>query len=349
MKKALIILSLIVCTQFAHAQTIKIILVDSTRLVTIEMKDIIKSYFTPAGVESADNLDYTKRCEYYIATFKRNGSDFDMSIKDCERKIVGQRTIYDEIKLTGKEGMSKALASEIIAIFKADSSLAKQLKGDGTQQVLINHHDSRHFFAPTAYNLKKGELYFSTYYGLVSEIQYGLSDNFSIGGGTSIALIPIFITPKFSFKLSEKVNFSLGDFFVAGTYVPFVFNIAYGALTIGSRSNNVTFSGGVIHSSFTDIPFPNGAAGVINFSTMQSFSRYVYLISENYYIPRSMAAGMTTQAFAGFTGLRFIQKQRDVSSFQLGVAYIYLDDGFFSQNFIPIPAISYTHKFGNKL
>jgi len=347
MKKISLLILLVLSSQWSFAQSnaVKIIVSDSTGLINIEMKEIMKGYLSPAGVDNEDYLDFTKRCEYYITDFKPKASDFELSIRNCERELIGKKTIYGEIKLTNKDAMGKALAAEIVAILKSDSSIAQMLKGDGTEQVLVNHHSSRHYFSPSAYNLEKGELYYSTYFGLAHELQYGFTDNFSLGGGTTVGLFPIWVTPKLSFELAEDVRFAVGDLFVSGTYAPFIVNVAYGAITFGSASNNVTFSGGLLNSSFQNM---TGSGAVLNFSTMQSFTRYVYLLSENYFVPRGTSTG-NQQIFAGFTGVRFIQKKKDVSSFQLGIAYFLLDNGFTDPNFIPLPAVSYTLKFGNKI
>lgn len=351
MKKSISILLFVILGHLIIAQesSVKIIFVDSTSRINIELKEIMKGYLIPAGVESAEFLDYTKRCEFYFANFTSKGEDFEMSVNNCERETVGKKTIYKEIMLTNKEDMAKALASEIISILKNDSSIAAQLKGDGTELLMINHHDSRHFFAPSAFNLRKGDLYYSTYYGIVHEAQYGLTDNLSIGGGTTLGLFPVFVTPKYSINISEKARIAVGDLFIAGTYSPFAINLAYGTLTLGSHSNNVSLGGGVIHSSFSDAGFLSTSMPVFNLSTMQSFSRYVYLLSENYLVIGDERTITSPISVAGFSGLRFIFKKMDVSSLQVGLAYIYSERSYFSSDFIALPAISYTHKFGFKL
>jgi hypothetical protein len=60
---------------------------------------------------------------------------------------------------------------------------------------------SRLFFAPTGRALKRGEAYVSVFEGLLPSIQIGVTDLFSIGGGTPIipfegASRPFWITPK---------------------------------------------------------------------------------------------------------------------------------------------------------
>lgn len=337
MKNSISLLLLVFTCSISLAQSNlqKIVVNDSIGIMTIDLADMLEGYLLPAGVQYEDYLDYSSRCEYYIVNLKRRGNDFEVSAVDCERKVLGTKTLFSEIKMANPEALAKALATEIVAILKLDSNIASKLKGDGTEKVVINHHVSRHFFAPTAYNLEKGELYYSTLYGLVHEVQYGVSDNVSIGMGTTIGLIPVYVTPKFSFDLGEGLQLAFGDLLILGTWgTDFYANLGFGALTIGSKTNNVTLGGGVLTATGL-----SGAQGVMNLSTMQSFSRYVYLISENYLAPNS-----NDPLFGGFTGLRFVRKDKDVGSFQFGMAYLAFDSNFF-----PFPAVSYTHKFGKKL
>jgi hypothetical protein len=334
---------------YAQSNQVKVIIADSASYMTDDIKEMIQEFLVPAGVDRAEFLDYNARCEYYIVNIIKQVPNYDVSVTNCNRQQLGKSTIYKEINLASEEQKAKALAFEIVAILKTDSTAAPLLRGDGTKQELINHHDSRHFFAPSAYNLKKGELYYSTYFGLQHEIQYGLTDNFSVGGGTTVGIIPIYVTPKLSFRVAEKVQLAVGDLFVAGTYVPFVVNVAYGALTIGSHNKNVTFSGGMLNTTFTNFEGRQiGPQAVMNISTMQGFSRYVYLISENYFVPRGNS-GNANNIFAGFSGLRFVRKKKDVGSWQVGILYFVLDDGFFDPSYLALPNFSYTHKFGKKL
>ena len=46
-----------------------------------------------------------------------------------------------------------------------------------------NPNETRYLFAPSAINLKKGEGYYQNTYLLLHSFNYGITDNFSIGGG----------------------------------------------------------------------------------------------------------------------------------------------------------------------
>ena len=48
-----------------------------------------------------------------------------------------------------------------------------------------NLHDTRYFFSPSAFGLENGEGYYSHSYFFLWQTQYGISDDISIGFGTS--------------------------------------------------------------------------------------------------------------------------------------------------------------------
>ena len=73
-----------------------------------------------------------------------------------------------------------------------------------------NPHPSRYLYTPTAYPIKKGESYFQSVYFLSLQFQYGITDNFSAGVGTSIIGLPLTATLKYSLTASENLAFSLG-------------------------------------------------------------------------------------------------------------------------------------------
>src|SRR5665811_603994 len=52
-----------------------------------------------------------------------------------------------------------------------------------------NPQSTRYFWSPNGYGLKKGEGYYQNIWVLWNQFAYGVTDNFSIGGG----IIPIFL------------------------------------------------------------------------------------------------------------------------------------------------------------
>jgi hypothetical protein len=120
---------------------------------------------------------------------------------------------------------------------------------------------TRLFFAPTARNLRKGEGYVQDIDIVLLGINYGITDNFSIG-----ALVPIVpglglnvfaLTPKLSIPVNDKLAFGVGTLFavVDGS----TGGIAYGVATYGSADNNVTAHRRNIHRRWGGRRFTGGA------------------------------------------------------------------------------------------
>ncbi len=382
MIKTFLALYFIFIYSIGFTQINKIIIDDQAGLLNEIVESNIKSLLLQDKIRYDVSLDYEKRCEYLYITFTEQNNDILLSSRDCNRNALENRIINSDIKLATDETVAKYLASQI-------KELAQQLAGGETTDdskmssnaEFKNHHESRYFFAPSAYNLKKGQLYYQTLYFLVHDLQYGITDNFSIGMGTTVAFIPAYITPKFSTKLTDNINFMVGDLFVFGTYATnFNLNIVYSGFTFGNQNNNVTISGGMLTGSFMTTPKP-----LFNISAMMSASNYIYLVTENYftsynvqgnankrvltnvdqfgyeqydYLNEEFTAG--SNLFAGFTGFRFVSKKRDVSSFQAGFAYFvplnlnvpikYNNWDYVNingpENSIILPTVSYTLKFG---
>ena len=108
-----------------------------------------------------------------------------------------------------------------------------------------NLHDSRYFFSPSAFGLEQGEGYFGHSYWLMWQAQYGITDKFSIGAGTSVFGIPGTVNAKYSFKFKEDLNAAIGWFWVGDLFglsedMGTLINMPYAVVTKGSKENNIT-------------------------------------------------------------------------------------------------------------
>lgn len=151
-----------------------------------------------------------------------------------------------------------------------------------------NPNNTRYFFAPTAIPLKKGEGYYQNAYVVSNSANYGLSDNFSIGGGIVLPVVA-FLTPKFGFKVAKK--FHLGGGAILGLAPgPTTIGILYGVATYGSDEHNVTLGGGYgfVDSDFTKTP-------MLTLSAMTRVGRRVALVTENWGIPYTQSEDVNGQ------------------------------------------------------
>jgi len=109
-----------------------------------------------------------------------------------------------------------------------------------------NLHDSRYFFSPSAFGLKQGEGYFGHSYWVMWQAQYGITDELSIGAGTTLFGIPGTVNAKYSFNIKEDLNAAVGWFWVGDLFgftggdMCSLINMPYAVVTKGSKENNIT-------------------------------------------------------------------------------------------------------------
>ena len=178
---------------------------------------------------------------------------------------------------------------------------------------------SRLFFAPTGRGLRRGENTLQTVSLYLLGVNFGITDNFSLGGyvsvvpGTSPADQFLLLTPKVNFPIREKLNVGAGLLYVR---VPdFDSNgnsrsagIGYGALTFGGADSNFTLGLGY---GFTG--GNNRSAPVMLLGGQTRVSRRISLVSENYIIADSEA---------GMAGLYGIKVNWRRTSLGLGALYV---------------------------
>lgn len=148
-----------------------------------------------------------------------------------------------------------------------------------------NPQSTRYLFAPNAIGIPEGHGYYQNTWILLNNVNYGVSDNVSIGGGTvpiflfGANALPIWVLPKVSVSPAENVHLA-GGAVLGGVLAEenVGVGLVYGASTIGNRDHNATFGlgYGYAEDEFSETP-------VINVSGMTRISRTTYLISENYF------------------------------------------------------------------
>jgi hypothetical protein len=182
-----------------------------------------------------------------------------------------------------------------VAVPRANLLQVRSLDGPAELGLRPGYYDigngNRLFFGPTARNLRKGEGVAQNVWLYVVGINYGLTDNISIGGyvsavpGVAVQDQFIMLTPKVSLPLRDNLHVGAGVLYMrvpnfdgGGTGA----GLLYGALTSGSADNNVSvglgygFIGGDI-----------GATPAILLGGQRRVSRKVSLITENYLIANS--------------------------------------------------------------
>lgn len=159
-----------------------------------------------------------------------------------------------------------------------------------------NPNATRYLFAPSAFNLKKGEGYYQNIFLIINSINVGITNHISIGGGfeffstfgslTSGTFNPLFfITPKVGFKVTDKFNIGGGVLYASLPYYDSDDNrsglgIVYGIGTYGSYDHNITggLGWGFVEREFERRP-------IIAVSGMTRIARKTALVTENWFLP----------------------------------------------------------------
>ena len=162
-----------------------------------------------------------------------------------------------------------------------------------------NAQPSRYFFAPSGFQLPKGEGYYQNTLVLYNQFSYGISDHVTIG-------VPIVI--PFLGGISVKVGTQLGSANEEGHslhssagvlyLVPITGNtsigggIAFANLSYGDENNNITFGlGQAFANSGSDVQ-DLSESPLINLGGMLKVGRRKWVMSENYF----SLGGPTTDA-----------------------------------------------------
>ena len=78
------------------------------------------------------------------------------------------------------------------------------------------------------------------------QAQFGLTDDLSIGGGTSLFGLPATLNAKYSFNLSKDFNMAMGYFWIGNLFWGgdddrTIVSMPFAVVTKGSKENNITF------------------------------------------------------------------------------------------------------------
>jgi hypothetical protein len=391
-KTILIILALFtIAIQPAFSQK-KIAITDMAQILTPETEAALQLRLTTDSLELTNLVDIRRSCDYWFANLTSETEGVQLTLKDCANKIAGTKNLGRLMTSASDNDKAMLLYYALVEIIRdpyknvaQQTSLAPQEGTSGGAPVEEpstdpGEHKSRYFFAPSALNLEKGELYYNSLYFLVHDIQYGVEKNFSIGMGTTVAMFPFYLTPKVTFPINSKTAFALGDMLMLGTWgTRFTGNLFYGTITRGDIYNNVSFGGGYLFLNEGEVSGKTNSA-VFNFSALGKLSSHIYFITENY---GSRVNGIGYASYYndvtniylseefdqkiffiyGSTGFRFINKIKDVISWQVGLSYIYTSEGEVPYKYtspgwtvsaagtgrlIAFPVIGFSKKFGTK-
>lgn len=181
-----------------------------------------------------------------------------------------------------REVVFRTHAGALLTAPRAEIVSLRLVKGriDHGEFIKADSQVSRLFFAPTGRSLQKGQVSVGVFEFLAPFVQVGVTDRFSIGGGTPLVFgfdeefRPFWITPKFQIYDGANMQVAMG--------VLQMFNlsgdgggIAYTVGTFGNTDNAMTAGVGLAYDG-------DSTGGVLMAGGERRVRRNLKLITENY-------------------------------------------------------------------
>lgn len=244
-------------------------------------KSFVKEIRTKQGVETittASTLPSVSDSSQLWHLSTKDGNDYIGNIlsQNAEKVVIRSTTL-------GEVSIPKSQIKSMDPVKKE-----QMVEGDYWYE---SPHNTRYFWAPNGYGIRKGEGYYQNTWILLNQAAYGISDNFSVGVGIiptflfGVSGFPFWITPKVSIPIKkDQLNLGAGLLYINTVGLDADggggAGLAYGVFTAGPRDRNVTlglgygFSGG----EWADYP-------TVTLSGLYRVSKKFSLLTENYLIP----------------------------------------------------------------
>jgi len=191
---------------------------------------------------------------------------------------------------------------------------------------------SRLFFTSTARPLPKGEGYVSSFMLFFPFVAYGVTDRFTMAGGTPIIPEAIgrvfYLAPKYTVAQRDRASYAVGALGFFSSRDEGSVGVVYGSGTWGTSDNAVTAGAGwgyASDGSTVDL----ASKPVLVLGLERRVGRRTKLVSENWF-----AAGSSSRFVSG--GVRFIG---DRISADLGL-------GAFGEGGCCVPLVNFVWNFG---
>jgi hypothetical protein len=253
----------------------------------------------------------------------RSGELIELLLKDGSR-VFGTIEREDD-----REIVFRAHSGAVLTARRADVVSLRRVRGV-IQDGEFHRSDvqrTRLFFAPTARSLDRGQVSFGVFEITAPFIQIGVTDRFSVGGGTPLMFgldegeRPFWITPKLQLldRPTRKAAVGVMHVFASGENA----GIAYGVGTFGTSDNAFTIGAGMAYTE-------DDRNGVVMIGGESRARSNIKFITENYVFRGG--AGV----FSG--GVRFIGERL---SADVGLAVPWGVDDFF----VAFPVVNFVYVF----
>lgn len=154
------------------------------------------------------------------------------------------------------------------------------------KEVTVNPNATRYFFAPSAIPIEKGSGYYQNAYLLSNSVNFGLTKNFSLGGGVIIPIL-FYLTPKIGYQVRKNLYVGAG-LIAASTFIPGATisgGIPFGLLTCGNTETNFTIGIGYGMLWNDERKFQQTHYPITTINGVARLSNRLQLVSENWIVP----------------------------------------------------------------
>lgn len=221
------------------------------------------------------------------------GSSYRLETRDGSFSGVLTSMSLASVELTSADGTKISVPrSSLVRVLPADAKApaATRLEINRPGNYFDIGNGDRLFFGPTARGLRKNEGVFHDANVFFMGVNYGLTNNFSVGGYFSlIPFVPlseqiVVLTPKLSLPLSQNLHAGAGIVYLRAPFSNFAYSagISYGSLTLGGADKNLTLGAGYAFADSDDYDYDALSSVVLQLAGQTRISRRVSLISENY-------------------------------------------------------------------
>lgn len=202
-----------------------------------------------------------------------------------EVRLTDGSVLYGRVvESTGDRVVIRTQSGAMVTIERAQIASMQPARGRVVQGRVWQEdpNATRLFFGPTGRAVGKGRGYLGVYEVVFPFVTYGVTDQFSISGGTPI--IPgatgeiFYIAPKFTLVETERMAVAAGV--LAGSTGDATAGVVYGVGTFGDRDQAASLGVGM---GFSDGDF-NGQPVVMAGGELR-VGRQTKLITENYFSP----------------------------------------------------------------
>lgn len=232
---------------------------------------------------------------------------------------------------TDDEVVFRTHAGVQVTVRRADIVHLRKVKGviERGEFWRADPNRTRLLFGPTGQSLRKGEVSLGFYQILMPFVQVGVTDRFSVGGGTPLFFgpddweRPFWLTPKLQVFRSDRVQVAIGTMHVLDTGGDDHGGIAYAVGTMQGRDGSLSVGIGRTYTGF------DGGGSVLMVGAEGQVARGVKLLTENYLW--TGGEGVLTGGF------RFFGDRRSVD---VGLAFPVGMGGFYA-----LPVVNFVYVF----